>query len=64
MCPCRRAWNLIDKDGSKRIDINELDSMLKAFNINLSRRKLKELFARYDVNGDGTIDQVPSLPLM
>jgi len=53
----RRAWNLIDKDGSKRIDQNELDHMLKSFNISLSRRKLKELFSRYDVNGDGAIDQ-------
>jgi len=53
----RRAWNLIDKDGSKKIDMDELDNMLKCFNINLSRRRLKELFARYDVNGDGVIDQ-------
>jgi len=34
-----------------------LDQMLRSFNINLCRRKLKDLFARYDVNGDGTIDQ-------
>merc|ERR1711988_1462075 len=53
----RRAWNLIAKDGSKRICLDELDSVLKSFNISLSRRKLKEFFGRFDVNGDGTIDQ-------
>eukprot|EP00658_Telonema_sp_P-2_P069569 TRINITY_DN5889_c0_g1_i1.p1 TRINITY_DN5889_c0_g1~~TRINITY_DN5889_c0_g1_i1.p1 ORF type:complete len:472 (-),score=135.44 TRINITY_DN5889_c0_g1_i1:75-1490(-) len=53
----RRAWNLFDRDGSKRITINELDQVLKAFNLNLSRRRLREFFDRYDVNGDGTIDQ-------
>jgi len=53
----RRAWNLVDKDGSRRISLDELDVFLKSFNVNLSRRKLKELFARYDVNGDGGIDQ-------
>jgi len=53
----RRTWNLIDSDGSKKIDMDELDGFLKKFNINMTRKKLKELFHRYDVNGDGFIDQ-------
>eukprot|EP00656_Telonema_subtile_P049519 TRINITY_DN6177_c0_g1_i7.p1 TRINITY_DN6177_c0_g1~~TRINITY_DN6177_c0_g1_i7.p1 ORF type:complete len:561 (-),score=103.81 TRINITY_DN6177_c0_g1_i7:178-1860(-) len=54
----RRAWNLFDRDGSKRITIDELEKVLKSFNLNLSNRRLREFFARYDVDGDGSIDQV------
>jgi len=54
----RRAWNLFDRDGSKQITMDEMEKVLKSFNLNLSQRRLREFFDRYDVNGDGTIDQV------
>jgi len=52
----RRAWNLIDKDSMKRLGLEDINMFLKLFNISLTRQKLKDLFARYDVNGEGLID--------
>lgn len=53
----RRSWKLFDPDGSKQISIQEFEQVLKSFNLNLTNKKLREMFDRYDVNGNGFIDQ-------
>jgi len=53
----RRSWKLFDPDGSKQISIDEFEQVLRSFNLNLTRKRLREMFDRYDVNGNGFIDQ-------
>ena len=53
----RPSWKLFDPDGSKQISIDEFEQVLRSFNLNLTRKRLREMFDRYDVNGNGFIDQ-------
>ena len=51
----KRMFQLIDKDLSNQIDVDEFIEVLKACNIVLPPNILKGLVARFDLNGDGYI---------
>ena len=51
----KRMFQLIDKDLSNQIDVDEFIEVLKACNIVLPPHILKGLVARFDLNGDGYI---------
>ena len=51
----KRMFQLIDKDLSNQIDVDEFIEVLKACNIVLPPYILKGLVARFDLNGDGYI---------
>lgn len=52
----RRAFMIADDDNSKTIDINEFNKFCHDYRIGINESQIKELFEKFDRNGNGTID--------
>eukprot|EP00164_Ancoracysta_twista_P001930 GFYU01002537.1.p1 GENE.GFYU01002537.1~~GFYU01002537.1.p1 ORF type:complete len:222 (-),score=52.85 GFYU01002537.1:132-797(-) len=50
------AYKLFDKDGNGKIDIDELDVIMRSCGITKSDKEIKQLMADADLDGSGTLD--------
>ena len=52
---CRVIFDIIDRDHSSYLDLNELKHLTKRIGVTISSEMNKALFSEYDVNHDGKI---------
>lgn len=60
----KECFILFDKDKSKSIDVGELRDALKVLGIHMDMLKVKELMAKADKDGSGTIDEGEFVAMM
>mmetsp|Transcript_19092 Transcript_19092/g.30272 ORF Transcript_19092/g.30272 Transcript_19092/m.30272 type:complete len:234 (-) Transcript_19092:67-768(-) len=58
------AFNLFDKDHNGRIDLNELQTVLKTLGQNMSKEETEEMMSSVDINDDGEIDYEEFVQMM
>ena len=59
-----RMWDVLDEDGSGSVTISEFRDVLEKVGLTMSYEEVRELFAEYDEDGSGALEEDELLDFM
>ena len=60
----KRMWDVLDEDGSGSVTISEFRQVLEKVGLSMSYEEVRELFAEYDDDGSGALEEEELLDFM